>query len=168
MGTRQRLYDSHLSRYLELTEEKSEHELFEMYRDHLLSLEGKRELPPHSVDRWYFNKVVYRTTSGWTSIQDVIQEMTHEDKYDKHFIEHQHDFWVWLSPYVNSGSVIRYVTENGEGYGWWFTEGGVYPIRGELRWVDDSNGYGRDITYELPESYILEYPEDLIPRLVKN
>lgn len=164
MGTRQRLYDSYLSPFLELTEEKCEHQLLKMYRDHLRSM----EIPPEHTDEGCFFKKVCNEESDWTSIRDVINEMIHTEKVSRGSILFQNKFWNWLSPYVETGSVVRYVTENGEGYGWRFTEDGVCPIKGEIRWEEESHGYGRDITHELPESYNLEYPYDHIPRLVKR
>jgi len=164
MGINQRLYDSYLSPFLKLTEEKCEHELLEMYRDHLLSIETPSE---HTQEGWIYKKVCDQN-SGWTSIRDVINEVIHTRKVSRGSILFQNKFWNWLSPYVEMGSVVRYVTENGEGYGWRFTEDGVCPIVGEIQWVDESNGYGRDITHELPESYDRESPYDYIPRLVKS
>jgi len=163
MGTRQRLYDHYLSPYLQLTEEKSEHELLEMYRDHLRSMTSY----VRADQVWFFEKVLDEN-SGWTSILDVINEMIHTEKVTRGSILLQNRFWNWLSPYVETGSVVRYVTENGEGYGWRFTEDGVYPISGQLQWEDESHGYRRDITDKLPESYNLDYPYDDIPRLVRS
>jgi len=164
MGTRQRLYDHYLSPYLQLTEEKSEHELLEMYREHLLS---KKTPSEHTQEGWIYKKVCNKE-SDWTSIRDVINEVIHTEKVSRGSILFQTKFWNWLLPYVEIGSVVRYMTENGEGYGWRFTEDGVCPIKGEIRWEDESHGYLRDITDELPGSYNREYPYDHIPRLVKS
>jgi hypothetical protein len=169
MGIRKRLFDSYLKVPVTLAQDYDKYILFQMLGDHLDSLDwSKRNWDPELslLRKICYGEPMFVPRSEhevpWDSIYQVIEYFIRYEKHNPVHYSVEREFWLWMTPYIEEGSVVRYITENGEGYGFWFTENGMVPIRGELTWTGNPNpedpwGYSRDITSKLPDRTNLDY-----------